>query len=242
MEPTDKQLIEEGIEKRDAADAPRDEELFERLKALEGGMSEPSGVGFWWLLGGTAGAIALIIAVGNVLSPSPSTVELERPTMEFATTEEPEAIGHTEEQYQLALQLAIKENERILNNLTCATTRTFQADAYAQVSEERISERAAILQKLNFTISMLDRALAQQGFFSGEANSRGAIRAPILDSQAALMALAGHGRAEDCAPAVARYVEALENLSHWGNRLEAQREEWQRRQPSAPPTSAWGNQ
>lgn len=235
------QEIQEIIDKHEAANADSDEALLKRLQEIEAEIEaegKPTGSGGAWVVSiGSLLAIGATLMVGNLSSPPPQTVNLEQPPVAVPVNEPPEEpIGHIEEQYQAALQRAIAENQKILNDLGCATTVAFKQDAHLAVGRDRISEQAAIAQKLNFTISMLERAIAQQGFFNGTAESRGMLRAPILDSQAALMALAGYGnKGEDCEILAVRYLEALEHLSYWLNRREAQRAEWQMRQPTAPP-------
>ena len=153
--------------------------------------------------------------------------------------QELESLTFAEESYQQTIWKCIYLGQQELEQFQGITVKQFQRDIEDGINKEGVSPRVTLLRKLNFTRGQLEQAVSEQTHFGGAAQSRGVVRAPILDSLAVLYAMKAEvdGIAiQNVELSPAGYLDCLDELAHYGKRAEAMTPEFQRKRPNRLPT------
>lgn len=176
------------------------------------------------------------IALWKVASSPPP--EKSEPTTQTVAQQELENLTFAEESYQQTIWKCIYLGQQELEQFQGITVKQFQRDIEDGVNEG-ISPRVTLLRKLNFTRGQLEQAVAEQTHFGGAAQSRGVVRAPILDSLAVLYAMKAEVDGiviQNVELSPAEYLDCLDELAHYGKRAESMTPAFQRKKLDRLPT------
>lgn len=177
-----------------------------------------------------------VIALWKIAS---SPQEKSEPITQVALEQELENLTFAEESYQQTVLKCIYLGQQELEQFQGITVKQFQRDIEDGINKEGISPRVTLLRKLNFTRGQLEQAVAEQTHFGGAAQSRGVVRAPILDSLAVLYAMKAEvdGIAiQNVGLSPAGYLDCLDELAHYGKRAESMTPAFQRKKLDRLPT------
>ena len=176
------------------------------------------------------------IALWKIASSPPP----EKPiTTQTIVEQEVENLTFAEESYQQTIWKCIYLGQQELEQFQGITVKQFQRDIEDGINKEGVSPRVTLLRKLNFTRGELEQAISEQTHFGGTAQSRGVVRAPILDSLAVLYAMKAEvdGIAiQNVELSPAEYLNCLDELAYHGKKAEAMTPAFQRKKLDKLPT------